>query len=420
MIAVGVKNWLCGRWRWLLVLSVLPLFADNAFYNVPLVLMAMLAVVGLVRRRQISPRNETERFWLLAFLFLWLPQLIALPDAVNLEQSVRVGAAYVGYGLASLFIVQNIQTGDDLKKLLTGIFVIAMLWCLDALFAWAGLWSIINYEAEPGMVMGLSFNKQSIGHILAALLPLLLEIIRRNARGRSWFYLLIIPFVIVILLSGRRVAWLMMFVSVTAYVLYVWLVLQSVRWRMISGGIILIAVVVAGLYSQYKPFEARADQALGIFSYNYDEINNATSRRLDIWVVAAEIAGDNWFNGIGARGFRHVYTDYAGEDNYWAKHGQTQPHMHILEIAAETGLPGLVGYLLFWLCIVRNLRRQSESYPWVLAGCLLTAIFPLNAHLAFYGSYWTAFTWWLTGLLFASMKLSANNTKINIHTADRS
>ncbi|MDZ7734969.1 MAG: hypothetical protein U5P41_01635 [Gammaproteobacteria bacterium] len=115
------------------------------------------------------------------------------------------------------------------------------------------------------MVMGLLFNKQSIGHILAALLPLLLECLRRHACGRFWPWLLVIPIVAVILLSGRRVAWLMMLLSGGGYLLYLGLMVHSLRWRSLATLMILICTVPVLLYVNYSPFQTRVDNSLGMF-----------------------------------------------------------------------------------------------------------------------------------------------------------
>lgn len=405
---------LAGNWHWLLVLSVLPLFADNALYNAPLALMALLAIAGLGRRRfeAIGHHGEPLLFFGLLFACLWLPQILALPDAVDRPESLRVALTQLGYGLAAVFIfTRGVATAADLGRLLIGITIVALAWCLDALLALAGLWSVFDYQATPNMVMGLLFNKQSIGHILAAMLPLLLECLRRHARGRFWPWLLVIPVVAVILLSGRRVAWLMMLLSAGGYMLYLGLVVGALRWRSLAALVLLVCAVPVLLYAGYSPFQARVDSSLGVFTGDYEHMDAATSHRIDIWVVATDVARDNWVNGIGPRGFRQVFHDYADpQDNYWINRTVTQPHMHLLEIAAETGVLGLAGYVLFWLLLIRQLRNHPPGSAWALALCLFTAVFPLNAHLAFYSSYWAAFYWWLIGLLFVALKLSTPTT----------
>ena len=76
--------------------------------------------------------------------------------------------------------------------------------------------------------------------------------------------------------------------------------------------------------------------------------------------------------------------------------GQTHPHMLFLEVAIETGILGIAGLIgvLFLLCH-EMLKPQSrfELPVWLL--CALVAWFPLNAHLAFYGSYWSTLAWLL-------------------------
>ena len=120
---------------------------------------------------------------------------------------------------------------------------------------------------------------------------------------------------------------------------------------------------------------------------------------------------DNWINGVGPRGFRYAYRTYADEDNYFVRRGQegqTHPHMVFLEIAVETGVIGLVGFILFYITLFRYWWRGRHSTitgAWTAA--LLAGTFPLNAHLAFYGSYWSGFMW----LLVSCAVLAAASTR---------
>ncbi len=118
-IAGQAKNWLADNWRWLLVLSVLPLFADNALYNAPLIIMALLGIVILIRDHETLKRQPEMKWLLLSFMALWLPQLISLPDAVALDRSLKTAFAYPAYLLAALFIIpcprRSAKTGPYLS-----------------------------------------------------------------------------------------------------------------------------------------------------------------------------------------------------------------------------------------------------------------------------------------------------------------
>ncbi|MDX1519733.1 MAG: hypothetical protein R3318_06380, partial [Gammaproteobacteria bacterium] len=97
------------------------------------------------------------------------------------------------------------------------------------------------------------------------------------------------------------------------------------------------------------------------------------------------------------------------EDNFWIRagypDGTTHPHLQALEIACETGVIGLTAFVLFYLLLLRFTCRQARAtglrtLPWMLAP--LTAFFPLNAHLAFYGTYWSSVSWWSLALALAA------------------
>ena len=67
-------------------------------------------------------------------------------------------------------------------------------------------------------------------------------------------------------------------------------------------------------------------------------------------------------------------------------------------------MTGLLGFILFYLVILRYWwrgRHATLSGAWTAA--LLAATFPLNAHLAFYGSYWSGFLWLLIACVLAAL-----------------
>ncbi|MEX0952009.1 MAG: O-antigen ligase family protein [Gammaproteobacteria bacterium] len=398
--------WLQTNYSWLLVIAVLPLFWENALYNIPLLLLAALACYRLTTGHRDQFLQPPLVLFVIAFLALWLPQLIALVDAYHFSASAKKALPYIGYGLAGFYIATYINR-SDLDKILTGIAVVVLVWCIDALLALAGIWSIFGYSPKPGMVMGIFFQKQSIGHICAALFPVVLEVLRRRHWHGLWLMLVALVIVTIVLLSGRRVAWMMLAFAASGYVVYLWLVVGLLRWRRLIVISVLLATTIAVLHNSYSPFASRFNQALGLFSGDAELVAAATSQRTDIWRTGVTIFQDRWLNGIGPRAFRHAYMDYADTNDYWRlrQTAPTQPHLHILEIAVGTGVTGLAGYLVFLLCLWKGLRNRQAGYHWVLGLAVITAVLPVNAHLAFYGSYWSAFLWWLTGLMYAAIRI---------------
>ena len=123
-------------------------------------------------------------------------------------------------------------------------------------------------------------------------------------------------------------------------------------------------VIVTLLYTCHPPFQHRVDQSLGIFSYDYEQADVATARRLDLWKTSIAIFRGNWVNGTGPRSFRNVYSGYADADDFWMENGrsgQTHPHQFVMEIAAETGIIGIIGYFLFWLSLLVAMWREHKA-----------------------------------------------------------
>jgi O-antigen ligase len=163
---------------------------------------------------------------------------------------------------------------------------------------------------------------------------------------------------------------------------------------------------MALLVWQHRPLDKRIDVSMGLFSENWQEINRATAHRLPIWRTAIHMFEHNWINGVGPRGFRYVYAKYAAPNDFYlrdGRHGQTHPHQFVLEVAADTGVIGLVGFALFWVVLIRFgrrvMRERPDAVPWLLS--VAVAWFPLNAHMALYASYWSSVAWWLLGAAVA-------------------
>jgi hypothetical protein len=65
----------------------------------------------------------------------------------------------------------------------------------------------------------------------------------------------------------------------------------------------------------------------------------------------------------------------------------------LLEVAIETGLIGVAGYAWFLWLVLARLREAADEAQAAWGLSALAAAFPLNAHLAFYGSYWSSLMW---------------------------
>ncbi len=407
--------WLNETVPWLLLAATLALFATETLFNVPFFLMAALGLYQCCRMPRDLLRDPAQRFAGLLFLCIWLPQLLALPDAANPGRSFETVAAYPHFFFAGVYIVRALQDARIREKLGLAISVIFSVWILDALLQYLAGANLFGYPYQPGQLTGMFYPKISLGHLLAALAPVYFDTLRVRNPGRSWVWLLAALLLsAVVFLSGRRAAWLMAGISSAGYIIYL---IRSGALTLRALALALLIGVMAGgaILATNTALARRTSSLLGLFSGNAQLIDEAISHRLPLWGTAVNIATSHWINGVGPRGFRFVYREFGGEDNFFlqqGRDGQTHPHQLVLEVAAETGLIGLSGLILFWWLLAaasgRLLRTVPASAPWLIAG--LVAWLPVNAHMAFYGSYWSSVSWWVLLPLLALFGAAARES----------
>ena len=405
-----------ANWAWLLVASALALFATTTLFNLPLWLMAVLGLWRSVRAPRRLIHDRAAALLGLLFLCVWLPMLLALPDAVNPERSLQTTLPYLHLYFAGLFILGALGDEAVLKKLEWFVFAVITIWCLDALLQFLSGADLFGYPYKPGQLSGMFHPKLRLGHALAVLAPLYLDLIRRTAPGRPWLWLFALLLLAVILLSGKRVAWIMAFAGCAAWAAALLYRTRSIAWGRVTGGGIVIAIALGIIVATHEPLARRIETTLGVFSGDLEEFDRATARRLSVWNTALGMARENRINGVGPRGFRYAYRDHAAADDYFVLRGggsQTHPHQMLLEVAAETGFIGLFGIAAFWWLLLRRgwtaLRAGNRAVPWIL--CTGVAWLPLNAHLAFYGSYWSSAIWWLLACALAATERAASGPR---------
>lgn len=398
------------RAGWLLTASFLLLMPFRHWFELPMLLMALLGLWLLWSRPlDVIAMPAFKPLMILALCF-WLPMLASLPDAINLSRAAGTASTFVRFPLAAIFVLFALRAEESRRRLimLLGIFLSVSVACVCL----QGMYGHINSGVDT--VIGLFAGQRGVVFVHAVLAPLYFLWIRRAAQHSRWVWLLLPIYFLAILLSGRRAAWIMLGVSMFFLAIQlVWV--ERLRWVWKKNLGVIILTLLAPLIAWQQPeFRARLDVTAGLASGDYAKANMATSLRLPIWKVAINVAEDHWLNGIGPRGFRYIYPQYGEKDDPFLAlnpdAGPTHPHQLMLEIAAETGVIGIVGYLaalVYWLrlLVVAVQAKRLVAIPLMLG--VLLAILPFNAHMAFYASFWSCVTWWLIMMSLALWQTDA-------------
>ncbi|EED33330.1 membrane protein [gamma proteobacterium NOR5-3] len=121
----------------------------------------------------------------------------------------------------------------------------------------------------------------------------------------------------------------------------------------------------------------------------------------------------HWINGVGPRGFRYAYAEFASQTDSWARPageagGARASHAHqlLLELWSETGVLGLAGYIVLLTLLGVGWKRadadaRSRALPYAVT--LVGMLFPLNTHLAWYSSWHAQLLWLFIGLYLLAL-----------------
>ena len=408
----ALLHWLKGNLAVILVLLAFFLFISKSLYNYPIGIMAILGLYAFIRTPGEIFHHRQIRIFVCLFICLWLPMLLSLLDAINFNHSLHTVVPYICFLFLGIYLILELNTPSALKSVLLGIFCLVTFWCIDAVAQVLFTIDFFGYPYEERHITGMFYPKNTIAHICAGLSPLCFELIRQKYDQNKTAMLLIIPLFAVILLSGRRATWIMLAVSVIGYLCFIFLgkAKAAISTKRVFLICLVVSAAVGSIIATHEPTNRRVKLTLGLFSDDYETVNKATAKRLPLWQTSIRIAKENWINGVGPRGYRHAYTSFAADNDFWKESGQTHPHQLVLEVLTEVGVIGITGLFVFFLIFYRFIKTTDvdpPAFPWAWA--VIVVIFPLNTHMAFYGAYWSSFFWLLLSLSFVAV--SSNTPK---------
>ena len=426
-----------GGWmpRWLLprggvavgsLLAFLALLPFGGLYNIPLLLLGGLGLLCLTSRRRAAFGDDGLRLLLVLFLCIWAPMAISVVDAADPIQAWRKVLGFPVFFLAGAYVVLALRRSVDLQRLLVGVWIICLFWSVDASWQFMSGFNVLGFPPDEGLgfppgelvrITGIFHPDLKLGIVLVTVSPFVFEATRRLAGRSAWVLLALIPFFAAIVLSGGRSSWIMLLVAAGGYG---WYLLRWAGETFSSRAVLRVAavgVLACGVLASTLPNAAgqmqevlikRAMAVVDLARRDRQVLDESLVARLALWESAGHMFRDHWLNGVGPRGFRKIHPDYAPAHDPYVRGGRTQnhPHMLVLEIAAETGVVGLLGYLVALAVLMRRFldmdrRMLAFGFPYLLACAVV--LFPFVTHLAFYAHFMGALIWWTIAIAISGL-----------------
>lgn len=396
-------------WPLWLVVAVIALQPIGRLPEIPLLIMALFGLKDLVLNRQVLFSSRSFQLFTGLFLCFWFPALFSLPDAVNLDKGLSTTLGMLRFYFAGVFIVNRVTSKADHRWIAYAAVIIVTFWALDGVVELVRGKDLFGLSSGSSLyITGIYGDNKRLGYALVAFLGITLAAVRgRLPLALQAAFLLLMLFVIFI--SGTRMAWLasVWFAVVVFAVLWLSGFRLDKKWWI--GGLAGL-LLIGGFAMQTPSVQQKVSASLAVFSSS--SLDTASSGRISIWDTSVKMFTDNWLNGVGVRGFRYAYADYASGDDMFV-HGEEQklgayhPHQIVLEMLTEMGLIGLVGLLLacvMMFTLMKKMVGHVESCSFLYLAGIVTLLMPLNTHLSMYSSYWASLFWFLSAMTFAMLR----------------
>ena len=367
------------------------------------ILMAILGLVLVVNKKtRLETWSRASQMYALLFMLFWLPMAISLLSAVNFPKTLSHVVEYVRFFFAGLFVLFALKEEKIRDIVMTGLAVIVGFWLADTLIQ--RVYGVDLFARTPvmGRVSG-PFKGLHMPIHLTLLLPMVLAHLR--SRFKSYiFWLFFVLSLLVLFWAGSRASWIALLWGAFLYGVYVLKYSPKKPYAFLAVLVVSIGIVFTAAYHYDSSFKERMNRSLLAFDGSYKSVNVASSNRLPIWEAGARVFLDSPITGIGARGFRFVYQDFANKQNPFKNTLMPHPHLFVLEILVETGMIGFFAMIWALALIVKMGARSLPTANLVQVAAFITlciAFFPLNTHVALYGGSYSQLAWLMTAIVLS-------------------
>jgi O-antigen ligase len=390
------SNHLTGRdWLWL------GLICSFGLGSVAIQMAWVLALLGgyLFWRKEAVAADPSLRqmwFWLAC---LALPALCSIFDSAVMDRSVRTLLRMMSFGLVAVVLIQMPPSATALKKITIGVALAVGFFCLDGILQkfighniiGNALWSDQFNPARITGFLGLNY-----AWVLMVLSPWLFEGCRL-LDGRGLAYWVAIPLLFVaVILGGSRASGLLLVISVLSYA-----TLIGVRLG-IGTSVRFMVPVLASLLGSVMMLAANPEigdrwlAVMGVFPGGAGDAAEILSWRPYLWDAAIALFLEHPINGVGMRAFgvssETLLAGYGVADRIPGAAYNWSPHLSVLEVAADLGTIGLLGYAILLATLVRWLI--NAPVPALAPGLTaLMALFPLGSTLPLFSARVSALVW---------------------------
>lgn len=385
----GITHIQVGLFLALLIVAVMPNFAlkYGPSAALPSALLALLGIWLVWKQRQALWATPAAGRLSLVFALLGAPVLISAPTSYDLSYSLSVAGALLAYYFAGLALVRVLRGDAERTWLAKWIFAVLAFWIVDSLIQYFfGVDMFGIALTEDTRVVGPFKGSLRQPTLIALLLPVALWFALRRGVLVAIAFFVVAGFVAI--LGGVRMVLVMLLIVAAGFYL------RLPAWRFkIPAAMVALAIMLTAI-ALAPSMQERMGRLVDMRALSFESIDRLLSDRLTIWHTASNMLHEHPFSGVGAGAFAKAYDHHSTRPQDIFRGGKVRvfhAHQVYVAMAAETGLPGLIGLLVaIALCIKwywsAPAARRAQAWPYALG--LGVYFFPLNTQPPMYHGNW--------------------------------
>ena len=384
----------------LIYLIPFALLTGAFFPDLFLVLSCLITLYIIIKERQfIYFKNNFFIFFTIFLIVLILSSILSQDIFFSLKSSL----VYFRFGIFALaiwFLIENQK--NFIKNFIIIFFITYSIALFDGYFQYINGQSIfgvadINNHVRLNLLLN---DKLILGGYLARLFPLLMALIIFNFESKNKFYYFAIGALIIltdtlVYMSGERTALGLMFLT-TLFIIFF---MNKLRLLRILTFFISIGIIVTISINNPSIKERNIDETFKQIGIDDNKKNLFSPVHERYYKGSWNMFKDFPIFGIGPNNFRR----FCGDKKYAVVERvdfacSTHPHNTYIQLAAETGLSGLLVIIIFlnYLCIkiirhflslFKNNKNRLTDYQICLLGCFFLTLWPIMPTHNFFNNW---------------------------------
>ncbi|MEK6745423.1 MAG: O-antigen ligase family protein [Pseudomonadota bacterium] len=356
-------------------------------------------------------KEPLVRVGLLAWAWL---VLVVSPLAVEPSGSVSVALPWIRYiimfAALKFWVLEKEENLLLLAKMLAFMLALVMI---DTLWQYVNGVSLTGNARDSNLRLTGPMDGVKVGifiakFLLPAVIICMFATLRRKQNGWIGYALLLLIGEVVILLSGERTAFVSSLLGIFG-ALFILALTERYARIAIPFIAILFTVILTMLIKTQEWVFTRAVAFKDTLLTFSDTVYGT------LFKIAYVIGEENWFNGVGLKGYRIVSSTMEDKENPYCGGGEFcnfHPHNYYLEWFAETGLFGVILFaLMVVIMLVTALRyfRESKGIYRLLPACavavMLVNFFPIMVTQSAFSNWPAILLWYSVAVAFAGMNI---------------